>query len=1027
MKKIIQTILILLVAVIVGLALVPFVFKDKVEAKIKEEINKQVNAKVDFEGSSLSLLKDFPNASIGLKNISIKGTDQFEGVPLFNANGLDFSMNLSSIFGGSDLEINHISLRKADINVLVDKTGKANYDIMKSSSNDSSSTPFSANLESYEIVNSNITYSDQSSNNYLGIKGLDHRGKGKFSNTVFDLVTNTKANSIDFKSGAISYLEKAKLNSKLDLAVDLNNNSYTLKENNIELNELELQSSGVIKKSGNGYNIDLDLKAPDNDFKDLFSAIPNAYNDDFKDLEARGRSDLHGSIKGLYSDNSFPSFDLNISGTDGFVKYPSYPESISDIDFNMKLKSTDSKMENLSVNIPNMSFVMGGEKFVGNMDLQNALGNFLLKASGNGKIDLFHISRLFPVEGVQQMSGIADINMNIKSDKNSIENSDYGAMELDGKADISNLKLKYDKYPELSFASANMEATPKLAKVKTSKAQFGKSDFIVQSEIINPLALLTDKAAKAKLDIKSDQWDLNEMMKLSSSDENSAQTVDSSTENSAMPNVDLDYDVSAKKIIYEDYDLANMHVNGSINAQELKIKETKIDFDRSTIKGSGELTNLSNYVLKEETLGGNINIRANKIDLNRFYSEEESTDDEDLQVVVLPKNMDIAIDGDINEISYGKYLLKNIDGVVKLSKGIADFKNVNMNLFGGDLDLNGFYDSSMEQKPTFELDYNLADVAFEDLVKVSPSFAKLAPIAKFMTGKLNTTLSMSGPLGQDMMPLLNEITADGFLETLNSTLKGFTPLQTVGDKLGIAALKNPEIKNTKNWFTIKDGFVNLKEQSREIDDMKFTVGGRHSIDQEIDYKISAQIPRELLKSNVGTKLLDNGLGILEKEAGKRGVDIGLGDFINMDIFLTGSITKPKLKLVPTGSGGKSTKDVLKDELNRQTDRLKDTLQKEAEKKIKVIKDKANEKLDETKKDVEKKAKVIIRKQTDQIKDKASEKVKEVIDSTITKKVEKKVDEVIKDKAGDVLGDKTKDIEKKAGGLIKDIFKKKKKN
>ena len=75
------------------------------------------------------------------------------------------------------------------------------------------------------------------------------------------------------------------------------------------------------------------------------------------------------------------------------------------------------------------------------------------------------------------------------------------------------------------------------------------------------------------------------------------------------------------------------------------------------------------------------------------------------------------------------------------------------------------------------------------------------------------------------------------------------------------------------------------------------MGGNHGIDQSIDYQIKAVIPRDKLKqANLG-KTLEMGMSEIEKAATSRGVDISLGENIFMDIYLTGTLMKPKVKII----------------------------------------------------------------------------------------------------------------------------------
>ena len=78
MKKFIKIFFITILAIIIIAIVLPFVFKGKVLTISKTEINKSVNAKVEFTDLKLSLIKGFPNLFIGLEDLSVVGIDEFE-------------------------------------------------------------------------------------------------------------------------------------------------------------------------------------------------------------------------------------------------------------------------------------------------------------------------------------------------------------------------------------------------------------------------------------------------------------------------------------------------------------------------------------------------------------------------------------------------------------------------------------------------------------------------------------------------------------------------------------------------------------------------------------------------------------------------------------------------------------------------------------------------------------------------------------------------------------------------------------
>jgi uncharacterized protein involved in outer membrane biogenesis len=70
MKKILKVSAIIILVLILILALVPFFFQDQIEQNLKDNINKNLNAKVEWSDLNLSLLADFPNAEVSLENVS---------------------------------------------------------------------------------------------------------------------------------------------------------------------------------------------------------------------------------------------------------------------------------------------------------------------------------------------------------------------------------------------------------------------------------------------------------------------------------------------------------------------------------------------------------------------------------------------------------------------------------------------------------------------------------------------------------------------------------------------------------------------------------------------------------------------------------------------------------------------------------------------------------------------------------------------------------------------------------------------
>ncbi|MBI5915301.1 MAG: AsmA family protein, partial [Bacteroidetes bacterium] len=153
-KRIFIGIGIFFLLVIGALIAVPFLFRDDIIAAVKQAANDNLNAKVDFENVDVSLLKSFPNVSIGLENYSVTGIEEFEGVKLIGGESFAITVDFWSAwdFGKVPLEIKSVTLDKPEINVIVLADGSANYDIAKPSTDTSTvETKFQIQLREYAI------------------------------------------------------------------------------------------------------------------------------------------------------------------------------------------------------------------------------------------------------------------------------------------------------------------------------------------------------------------------------------------------------------------------------------------------------------------------------------------------------------------------------------------------------------------------------------------------------------------------------------------------------------------------------------------------------------------------------------------------------------------------------------------------------------------------------------------------------------------------------------------------------------
>ena len=133
MKKLIKILGGTLVALLLLLLVLPVAFKGKIEGIVKSEGNKMLNAQFDFKSLKISLLKNFPQASVSLHDFWLKGVDEFENDTLVYAGELTAAVNVMSLLGDGGFEVSKIIVDDTRVKAIVLEDGKVNWDVMKPS------------------------------------------------------------------------------------------------------------------------------------------------------------------------------------------------------------------------------------------------------------------------------------------------------------------------------------------------------------------------------------------------------------------------------------------------------------------------------------------------------------------------------------------------------------------------------------------------------------------------------------------------------------------------------------------------------------------------------------------------------------------------------------------------------------------------------------------------------------------------------------------------------------------------------
>lgn len=428
------------------------------------------------------------------------------------------------------------------------------------------------------------------------------------------------------------------------------------------------------------------------------------------------------------------------------------------------------------------------------------------------------------------------------------------------------------------------------------------------------------------------------------------------------------------------------------------------DFD---LKGS--IDNLFGYVLKDELLKGNFTLNSKYFNANEFLSDEEAVkeptpaDTMPLQAFEVPGNIDFEFNSLISTLIYDNLTMNNLGGKIIARDKQLFFERVAVDLLGGNMALNGVYDSKNPKFPFSDIDFNIKSL---DIIQTFNSFdmvKTLMPIAQYTQGLFNANIKLANNYNPDLSVAYPTVTGTLQMGIAEAAVKNMPILNILADKLKLDRLKNLSLKNLNFKLGIADGKVMLDSVILPLwTGAKAKISGFTTLDQTIQYVAKLSIPRKDF-GEVNTAL--NGL---TEQARSKGVNVNLSEMVDVDVLIGGTFLKPEVKVSlhdVRNSLINSMKDQLKDQANKQVQAAQDEAKRRAEQAKQKTLDSLNKVKQATLEKAEAEKKALEEKAAEE-KRKAEEKAKAEADK-LKEEANKKIEE-----------EKKKNLDKLKGGILK---------
>lgn len=579
MKRILKIFVAFIAVVLLLLLSVPYFFKGGIEELIKKEGNKMLNAEFDFGSLDISLIRNFPLASLTIEDFYLKGVGQFENDTLLSAGEVTAAVNVMSLFGDEGFDIRKILLDNVSVTAVVLSDSTVNWDVMKDSGEEDdteeSSSPFRIKLQELVIDNFALVYDDRLGNMYARIIGMDAECSGDFgsSRTLLELVASI--NALTFSMDGVPFINNARIAADMNVDADLENNKFTLKENTLELNAIKAAVDGWVAMTDNGMEMDLRLNSNEIGFKEILSLVPAIYTQDFEGLKTDGQAKLGAYAKGsLIGDSIVPEFNVELDVKDAMFQYPSLPAGVSRINVAANISNPGGSLDRTVVKVAPLSFVMANNPFSVSATLSTPMSDMQFDVAAKGVLDLGKVKDIYPLEEMA-LNGVVNADMGIKGRMSSIERGMYDKISASGNVRLADMLLAMDGMPDIEIKKSLLSFTPLYLQLDETVVMIGDNDLTVDSRLENYMGyLLKGSTIKGNLNVRSNSFNLNDFMADDTAVADETEAV-SAQDTAALAvirvpeNIDFAMNAAFKELAFGNFTFRN--VNGNLDIDEGKV------------------------------------------------------------------------------------------------------------------------------------------------------------------------------------------------------------------------------------------------------------------------------------------------------------------------------------------------------------------------------------------------------------------------------------------------------------------------
>ena len=483
----------LLTGFVVVAFVINYVFTpDKLTPIVLNVANRSLDADLKVESVELTFFSTFPQFGLKVDEGFLVSKVLNDSLPQKTDSLLAFkecvlTVNPLDYFLKNKISVYNLSLKNVAVYAYRNKTGKANWEIVKTSSDTLavekdtiSQNKFDSEIDirQVELEHANLIFDDRNTEVYSRIDDVDLRLKLALTKGISSLGVEFENKNILFWQQGELLINKVAASLQTDIEIDRSTALWTLKNTGLTINGIRLDVNGELKRDTVtkmvGVNLKYGLHAPS--METVMNMIPEAYVKRGQ-ISAKGEVKVDGTLEGNYGNKQLPAVSLNIKINDASARYEGLPYGIdnftADFESYIDLMRRNPSFLNLKI----LHFEGAHTKILADAKVEDLLVDPLITLHTESTVDLDALAKTFPLQENVTIRGKLDAGLNLKCRLSSLKKQDIGRIRLGGRLALKDFELK-DTAKDFNFLG---NADLKFSDSETLQAELDIREIILNS------------------------------------------------------------------------------------------------------------------------------------------------------------------------------------------------------------------------------------------------------------------------------------------------------------------------------------------------------------------------------------------------------------------------------------------------------------------------------------------------------------------------------------------------------------------